>query len=116
MNFILHAFINSRHPKKVDMSIAKVLQVLGDNATIVNKEKYRYDKTQTEVIFKLPLDTDDSTSIIASAIDIISRFSSAWYIIAPNDIATYVEEFSGVCDSKIRISRIVWLSFMLDYN
>ncbi len=113
MDFILHAFISSRLPEKVDMSIEKVLQVLGDNATVENKEIYWKDNSQTEVRFKLPLDTDDAASIIANVIIIIGRFSSAWYILVPSDITNYVEDFSGVCYSMIKISNVVWLSFAI---
>lgn len=114
MNFFFHVIINSRQPKKVEVSIEKALQILGANATIAKKDNYWKEKSQTEVIFKLPVDTDESSSAIEKILYIIGRFSSQWNICVPNDISCNLEDFSGVCNSKINILNIVWISFMLN--
>ena len=110
MNFFLHIIINSRQPKKVDVSIEQALRILGANTTIVKKENYWKDKSQTEVIFKLPVNTNESSSTIEKILNIIGGFSSQWNICVPNEISCNLEDFSGVCDSKINILNIIWIS------
>lgn len=114
MNFFLHVIINSRQPKKVDVSIEQALQILGANATIVKKENYWKEKSQTEVIFKLHINADESSSAIEKILNIIGGFSSQWNICVPSNTSCNLEDFSGVCDSKINILNIIWISFMLN--